>query len=317
MQRRTFICALGAATVARPVFTAEPYPSKPIRVIVPYPAGGVVDVQARVLTERLAEELKQPFVVEARPGASGNIAAEAVANAAADGYTLLVSASFLVTGPMLEPKQRWATKDLVAVGRFAQSPAYFVVPMNSPARSVKEFVELAKKASAPLPFGDGGIGTPQTVAIDIFSSLAGIRLDPIRYKGSPYALADLINGVLAMMVLPSSVAIPQIKGGKLRALATVSNRRSPQLPDIPTIGEVGYPDAAVLSWYGLHAPAGTPADVIQKLESAMKAATASSTVKERLAGAGGEEAFLGTRDFVAFLQADAQRMEKLLQTIRK
>lgn len=320
MFRRHFIAVVAAASVATLAthsHAADPYPVKPIRVIVPYAAGGVVDVQARALTQRLAVELKQPIVVEARPGASGNIAAELVANAPADGYTLLVSASFLINNPMLESKLRWSPKDFIPIGRFALSPSYFVVPANSPAKTVKEFVELAKAAKPPLQYGDGGTGTPQTMANEVFKVVAGIQLEPVMYKGAPPIVPDLINGMVSMSILPSTVAIPQVKSGRIRALANINNRRSPHLPDVPTIAEAGYPEATAQSWYGLHAPAGTPQDVILTLEAAMKAATATSEVKERLMTAGGEEAFLGTKDFISFLQSDAQRWEQLIKVIKK
>ena len=318
MHRRYLVLAAAAiAATAASALAAEDYPSRPIQVIVPYAAGGVVDVQTRALTQRLQEELKQPVVVIAKPGASGNIAAEMVANAAPDGYTLLVSASFLINNPMLESKLRWAPKDFVPVGRFALSPSYFVVPATSPARTVKDFVELAKKANPPLQYADGGTGTPQTMANEVFKVVAGIQLEPVMYKGAPPAIPDLINGMVAMAISPSTVAIPQIKAGKLRALANINSRRSPQLPDVPTIAEAGYPEATALSWDGLHAPAGTPPAVLRKLEAAMQAATATQEVKDRLANAGGEEAFLGTAEFAAFLQSDAQRWEKLVKLIRK
>lgn len=312
---RTFVAAVAAASVS--AFAADDYPAKPIQVIVPYPAGGVVDVQTRALTQRLQEELKQPVVVIAKPGASGNIAAEMVANAAPDGYTLLVSASFLINNPMLESKLRWAPKDFVPIGRFALSPSYFLVPMTSPARTVKEFVEMARKANPPLQYADGGTGTPQTMANEVFKVIAGIPLEPVMYKGAPPVIPDLINGMVAMTISPATVAIPQIKAGKLRALANINSRRSPQLPDVPTIAEAGYPEATALSWYGLHAPAGTPPAVLRKLETAMKAATATQEVRDRLSNAGGEEAFLGSSEFNAFLQSDAQRWEKLVKLIKK
>lgn len=322
MHRRQLVRTLAAvitaaAAAAGPAFAADDYPSKPIQVIVPYAAGGVVDVQTRALTQRLQEELKQPVVVIARPGASGNIAAEMVANAAPDGYTLLVSASFLINNPMLESNLRWAPKDFMPIGRFALSPSYFVVPANSPAKTVKEFVEMAKKANPPLQYADGGTGTPQTMSNEVFRVVAGIPLEPVMYKGAPPAIPDLINGLVAMTISPSTVAIPHVKSGRLRALANINSRRSPQLPDVPTIAEAGYPEATALSWYGLHAPAGTPPAVLQKIEAAMKAAAATSEVKERLSNAGGEEAFLGTREFSAFLQSDAQRWEKLVKMIKK
>ena len=319
MHRRYFVVAFAALTTAagQPALAAPDYPTKPIRVIVPYAAGGVVDIQTRALTHSLQQELKQPMVVEVKPGASGNIAAEFVARAPADGYTLIVSASFMINNPLLETGLRWAPKDFVPIGRFALSPSYFVVPATSPAHSVKEFVELARKAKPSWQYADGGTGTPQTMSNEVFRVVAGIPLEPVMYKGAPPAIPDLINGMVAMAVTPSTVAIPHIKSGKLRALANISSRRSTQLPDVPTIAEAGYADATALSWYGLHAPAGTPPEVIAKIEAAMRAATATPEVKERLVSAGGEEAFLGTADFKAFLKSDAERWEKLVKMITK
>ena len=174
-------------------FSADSYPSKPIRVIVPYAAGGVVDVQTRVVTQRVAIELGQPIVVEAKPGAGGNIAAETVARAPADGYTVLVTAPFIINNPLMETGLRWAPRDFMPVVRFTLSPSYFVVPMSSPARTVKEYVELAKKASPPLQYGDGGPGSTQSMANEMFKIVAGIPLEPVLYKGAPPIVPDLIK----------------------------------------------------------------------------------------------------------------------------
>lgn len=298
-------------------FSADPYPSKPIRVLVPYAAGGVVDVQTRVVTQRMAVELGQPIVVEAKPGASGNIATEVAGRAAADGYTLLVSAPFLINNPLMEDNLRWAPKDFTPVARFSLSPSYFVVPGSSLVRSVKEFVEMAKKAPRPLQFGDGGVGSTQNMANEMFKVAAGIPLEAVMYKGAPPMVPDLINGAFSMAILPSTVAYPHIKSGSIRALANISSTRSKQFPDVPTIAEAGYPDVTALSWYGFHVPAGTPPDVIQRLEKAVRAATATPEVKERLVNAGGEEAYMGTAEFSDFLKADAVRWARVAKAIRK
>ncbi|WP_295526020.1 tripartite tricarboxylate transporter substrate binding protein [uncultured Pseudacidovorax sp.] len=296
---------------------AQSYPNKPIRVIVPYAPGGVVDVQARAVTARMAVELGQPIVVEAKPGANGNIGAEFVARAPADGYTLLVSAPFLINNPLLEDHLRWAPKDFVPVARFTLSPSYFVVPASSPARSVRDFVEMARKSPTTLQFGDGGVGSTQNMANEMFKIAANIRLEAVTYKGAPPMVPDLINGAFAMAILPSTVAYPHVKSGAIRALANISSNRSAQLPDVPTIAEAGYPEVTALSWYAFHAPAGTPPAVLQRIEQAVRAALATDEVKERLVNAGGEAAFQGQEEFQAFLKSDAQRWERMVKAIRK
>ena len=312
------MAALGAGMGAGSAAWASAgnYPSKPVRVIVPYAAGGVVDIHARALTTTLQELLKQPFVVEAKPGANGNIAAEAVSRAEPDGHTLLVSASFLINNPLLETGLRWAPNKLAPIARFANSPSYVVVNNELPAKNMREFVALAKQAKPPLQWGDGGTGTPQSMATLALQQTAGIKLDAVMYKGAPPVVPDLMQGLVVMAPLPSTVAIPQVKAGKLRALANLSNKRSPQLPDVPTIAEAGFPDVTTLSWYGLHAPAGTPAAVIQRLSDAMKQACAMPVVKERFVSAGGEEAFLDNAAFKQFLAQDEVRWKKLVQKIK-
>lgn len=316
------LLAHGVLAVASVLFVcaalaADNFPSKPVRVIVPYAAGGVVDIQARAVTQRMAADLGQAFVVEAKPGAAGNIAAEFVARAPADGYTVLVSAPFIINNPLLEKNLRWAPKDFTPVARFALSPSYFVVPASSPAKSVKEFVEMAKKAPKPLQFGDGGTGTTQNMANEMFKVVAGIALEPITYKGAPPMIPDLINGMFSMAIMPAPIAAPHIKAGTIRALANINFTRSQQFPDVPTIAEAGFPEVTALSWYAFHVPAGTPPDVVRRLEKAVQAATASQEVKDRLTSAGGEEAFLDQREFSKFLKADAVRWERVVKAIRK
>ena len=295
---------------------AQAWPARPVKVIVPYPAGGVVDVMTRAVTIRLASDLGQPFVVDAKPGAQANIAAEYVANAPADGYTLLVSAPYLINNPMQDAGLRWKPKDFVPVARFALSPSFMLVPVNSPARTVKEYVALAR-AKPGLPVGDGGSGSTQSMATQMLAVVAGVKFESIGYKGAPPVIPDLINGALSMSIIPSTVAIPQVAAGKLRALANTSDKRSPLLPDVPTIAEAGFPEVTVLSWYAFHVPVGTPNEMVDKLSAAVGLAAAAAEVQGRLASAGGEAAFLGKADFTAFLRADAERWERFARAFKK
>lgn len=306
------IASLPLAAAAQPVG----WPARPIRVIVPYAAGGVVDVMARAVTSRMAAELGQPIVVEAKPGASGNIGADTVASAAPDGYTWLVSAPFIVNNPLIETGLRWKPADFAPVARFALSPSYFVVPADSAARTVRDYTEQARR-SPGLQYGDGGTGSTQSMAIEMYQAVAGVRLESVLYKGAPPIVPDLVAGRLSMSVLPSTVAIPQIRSGKLRALANTSSKRSAAFPDVPTIAEAGYPEVTVLSWYGFHVPAGTPADVVRRINDAVAAAVAAPEVRERLAAAGGEADHAGGAEFAAFMRDEQARWSRFASEIAK
>jgi tripartite-type tricarboxylate transporter receptor subunit TctC len=264
----------------------------------------------------MSTDLGQPFVVEPKPGANANIAADTVANAPGDGYTLLVSASFLVNNPMIETGLRWKPADFAPVARFALSPSFLCVPADSPAKTAREWVEHARR-NPGLQYGDGGTGTPQSMAIEMMKSIAGLRLEPVAYKGAPPVVPDLIAGTLAMSVLPSTVAIPQVKAGKLRALANTSDKRSPLLPEVPTFAEVGLAEATVLSWYGFHAPSATPPDLVRRIGEATVAAAAQAEVRDRLAAAGGEAGPMTGAEFVAFLRDEQVRWTRFVEAARR
>jgi tripartite-type tricarboxylate transporter receptor subunit TctC len=308
--------ALIAATLSASGLAADPYPSRPITVIVPYPAGGVVDVQTRIVVDRMAKLMGATFIVDNKPGANANIAAEFVARAQPDGHTLLVSAPYLLNNPLFEKGLRWAPKDLDPVARFALSPSYFLVPPSLGVNTLKEYADLARKAPKPLLYANGGTGTTQTMSSETFAVEAGIKLESVPYKGAPPYIPDLINGAVTMAVVPSTVAIPQIKSGRLRALAIVSAHRSALFPELPTIAEAGFPKSTALSWYALHAPAGTPAEAVRKLSAAMEQATAAADVKERLAQAGGEAAYLPNAEFKAFLKEDLEHWQEIIKLLK-
>jgi tripartite-type tricarboxylate transporter receptor subunit TctC len=316
--RRAALAALAATVLGPSIGRAQSavWPTKPVRVIVPYAAGGVVDVMTRAVTTRMSTDIGQPIVVEAKPGANANIGADTVANAAPDGHTLLVSAPFIVNNPLLETGLRWKPTDFVPVARFALSPSYLVVPADSPAKSVRDYIEMARR-SPGLQYGDGGTGSTQSMATEMLKAVAGVKLEPVMYKGAPPIVPDLVTGTLTMAILPSTVAIPQVKAGRLRALANTSDKRSATFPDVPTIAEAGFPDVTVLSWYGFHVPAGTPPEIVRRIAEATGAAAAQPEVRERLSTAGGEAAFLGGADFVAFMQEEQVRWSRFAQAAKK
>ena len=313
--------AVGLAAVAGALHgpvraQATAWPTKPVRVIVPYPAGGVVDVMTRAVTQRMQADLGQPIIVEAKPGANANIGADTVATAAPDGHTWLVSAAYLLNNPLIETGLRWKPADFVPVARFALSPSYFVVPVSSPARTLKEWVEFARREPGQQ-YGEGGTGTPQSMSIQMLWASAGLRLEPVMYKGAPPIVPDLIAGQLSMSVLPSTVAIPQVRSGKLRALANTSTTRSPSLPDVPTMAEAGFPEASVLSWYGFHVPTGTPTEIVRRIAELTGRAATSAEVGDRLTAAGGESGFLAGPDFIAFMTDEQQRWARFVEAAKK
>jgi tripartite-type tricarboxylate transporter receptor subunit TctC len=303
--------ALVAAAAGGPA-RSQAWPSRPIRVVVGFPAGGVVDVMARAVTDRVSIELGQPIVVDNRPGAGSNIAGSAVATAAPDGYTWLVTSNFLFINPVLDATTRWKAEDFAPVARYALSPSFVMVPASTPHTTLAAFVDHARQHPG-LQYGDGGPGTTQALSLQMLVRKAGIRLEPVMYKGAPPMIPDLASGQLALVVLPSTVAIAAMQTGRIRALATTGDRRSPALPDVPTLAESGYPEASALSWYGLHVPAGTPEAVVQRIARAVEAACATPEVRQRLVAAGGEEAFQASAPFSAFIAAEARRWLGLLK----
>ncbi|MGE0807581.1 MAG: tripartite tricarboxylate transporter substrate binding protein [Burkholderiaceae bacterium] len=304
-----------AAARPLPALADNAWPSRPITMVVPYPAGGVVDVVARAVSAEMAKALKQSIVVVNKPGGNGNIAAETVARSAPDGYTLLVSAPFLVTNPFLESGLRWQPSDFTPVALMARSSDYLVVPADSPHGSVKAYVEAARLASQPLQYGIAGKGTPQALSVEVLKRSAGIALQVVPYQGAPHVINDLVSSRITMAVLPAFVASPQIKAGKLKALATMSDRRTGEWAQIPTITEAGYPEPTVFSWYGLQAPSATPKAVIARLSDAVRSAFAVAATRDKLTNALTEPAFMDVAEFTAFVQKETARWDRVTRQL--
>lgn len=312
IKRLVLIAALMAAPLG-----AAASDSRPIRVIVPYGAGGLIDVMTRIVTSRMTETLGTPIVVENRPGGNANIGAAAVAGAEPDGYTLLSSSSYFTTNPLLEPKLRWSPEQLTPVARFALSPSAVVVGNTSPYKTLEEMLEAAKTPKK-IVTAEAGPGASQTMVKDLLGETAGVDFLTVQYaQGGTTYLADLVSGTISMGVIPMAVAVGPVKGGQLRALAITSDKRSPLIPDTPTLGERGFPDAAVNSWVGFHVPAGTPPERIQKLAEAVAEATSNPGVKERLASAGAQDAYLDTAAFREFLTNDLVRGHRFVKLRQK
>jgi len=317
--RRRAVHRVGASVAmlaAAPASFAQAWPTKPPRAIVGFPAGGVVDVMARAVTDRMGIEIGQPVVVEDRPGAGSNLAVDAVLAAPRDGYTWLVSSNFLFVNPALDATVKWKFEDFIPVARYALSPSFFLVPADAPFSTLADWVAHARR-NPGVQYGNGGVGTTQAMSMAMLIRAAAIRLDPVYYKGAPQMVQDIVGGQLSSGLIPSTVAIPVVKADRAKALAASGDRRSPALPGVPTFAEAGYPGATALSWYGLHVGAGTPPEVVRRIARAAEAACRHPDVQARLTGAGGEEAFLDPERFAAYVSDEARRWLPLLAGERK
>ena len=288
--------------------------TQPVRIVVPYAVGGLIDVMNRVMAHRMSQTLGQPVVVENRPGANANIGPALVVQAPPDGRTLLASASYFSSNPLIEAKLQWDPKSLVPVARFAMSPNIMVVPRSSPANTLKELLALAKE-SPGMPVMDAGRGAPQTMVQEVLQDSAQVRFTPIQYKGGTSHVPDLVAGTLSAGVVPFNVALGLVKNGDLKALAVTSKERSPLLPDVPTMAESGFPEAGIDSWLGFHVPVGTPPDVVRRLVAAVEEAAGDAGVRERLSSLGAQSAFLDTAAFDAFLLEDLTRARRLVRLV--
>jgi tripartite-type tricarboxylate transporter receptor subunit TctC len=298
------------------VFAAEnSYPARPIRVLIPFPAGGVADTIGRTLGEQLNAQMGQPIVIDNRPGAGGRIAAELLAKSEADGYTLFVStAGPLAISPALMKNLPYdAEKDFQPVTRVAEAINVMVVNPSSGVRNVKEFVEWAKKRAGNVRYGSSGTGQPDHLSGEFFQRLSGLQMIHVPYKGGGPALVDVVSGDLQVMFATYAVAVPHVKGGRLRVIAVTTPQRQALLPDLPTVGE-SLPGFAVSNWNGVFVPAKTPALVAERLFVELNKALKAQSLRERQHAVGIEPAGSATRaEFGAFMRADAERWRKIIR----
>jgi tripartite-type tricarboxylate transporter receptor subunit TctC len=285
LARPALICCLViAAFAATPNASAVDYPVRPIKLVVPYAAGGPTDVLGRLVADYLGRDLKQPVIVENKPGAQGAIGAEAVARADPDGYTLFVAAgSIIVLNPMLYKKLSYdPVKDFRMLALVTDLPVVMEVHPSVPAKTVAEFVAYAKQNPGKLNFGSAGTGGTIHLAGEMFKQMAGIEMTHVPYKGAGPALTDLLSGNIQVMFDSMGTALPPVKAGLLRPLGVSSTQRSPDLPDVPTIAESGYPDYAVSVWYGIAAPSKLPDEIAQKISASLDRALNDDTFRGSL-----------------------------------
>lgn len=308
LRRKTLIAGLAACTLSMPLAAQAAYPDHTVRIVVGFSAGGSTDVIARILAKQLTETLGQSFVVENRPGAGSNIAAEAVARADPDGYTLYFMAVTNTINHTLYKNLRFdITKDLVPVAMGAQVPNMLVVNPQLPVKSVKELVDYARANPGKLAFASSGSGTSIHMAGELFKMQAGIDVLHVPYKGSAPALTDLIGGQVQYDFDNMPSALPHVQSGKLRALAVTTQERSPSAPDLPTMKESGFPDFDVSSWFGLTAPANTPSEVLNKLNAAIVQAQDSPQVQETFKQLGAIGSKMTQPEFAAFVQSEVKK----------
>ena len=309
----TACCATFILTGAASAEQAEDFPSKSVNLVVVFGAGGTSDAVARILADPLGQALDTQVVVENKPGASGNIGAAYVARAAPDGYTLLAGFPGLTTNSALYSNLNYdPQKDFAPISLLASAPNVIVTHPALPVNSVDELIKHAKEQADGLNFGSAGAGASSHLAGELLKEITDIKMTHVPYKGGAPALVDLASGRLDIMVIPLPEAISLIKGGKLKALALASSKRSHLLPDVPTTKEAGLPDFEVGSWYGLLAPAGTPKERVQKIGSAVDETLQSDKVRETFRAQGIELVRSDAATFDQFLKQETERWARVI-----
>ncbi len=316
LPRRAFL-HMAAGAVALPALSrnasAQTYPSRPVRIIVGFPAGGPGDTLARLIGQGLAERLDQPFVIENRPGAGGNIGTEAVVRAPADGYTLLLATSASAINVALYPNLSFNfVRDIAPVAGISRDPYVMVVNPSVPANTVPEFIAYAKANPGKINMGSGGIGVPSHVFGELFEITAGVNMTHVPYRGAAPALIGLMGGQVQVLFNPQLSSIEYIRAGKLRALAVTSATRSEALPDIPTVGDV-VPGYEASSWTGICAPKNTPVEIVDRLNKEINAALADPKMKAQFAALGAERMPMTPTDFGKFIAEETEKWGKVIR----
>jgi tripartite-type tricarboxylate transporter receptor subunit TctC len=316
-QRTVWAGALAAGLLAcAGLAHAQDYPSRPVRLVVPFGPGGPTDVAARLVSQIAQSELGATIVVENRPGAGGATGSKSVANAEPDGYTLLVgtSATLAVVPALMKNPGYNPVKSFAAVAKVADSTTVMIVPANFPANSIKEFVAYAKANPGKLSYASAGVGNQTQLAAELLKARAGIEAIHVPYKSG----AEMVTAVLGEQVqftFPDiSILIPLIRDHKVKALAVTSARRHPQLPDVPTLLESGIPDFAITFWSGVVAPAGTPAAIVAKLNAAMDKGLRSQQIQDKLAAIGAQTTPGSPQDFASFIASETVKWREIAKT---
>jgi tripartite-type tricarboxylate transporter receptor subunit TctC len=293
---------------------AQGYPAKPVKIIVPYPPGGPTDIVARVVAQKLSEQTGQQFLVDNRGGGGGNIGAEAAARSPADGYTLLVATTAHAINRTLFKNLTYdLKKDFVPITQLTAGPLVIVANPALPAKNVKELIAVAKAKPGDLAFASSGNGQSTHLAAELFNTMAGTKMTHVPYKGSAPALTDTMGGQVSLFFDTMLSAMPHVRSGKLKALAVTSAARSPAAPEIPTVAESGLPGYEAIAWNGMLAPAGTPKEVVAKLNAEMKKALELPEIKERFAAQGFAAAWSSPEQYAAFIDNEVEKWARVVK----
>jgi tripartite-type tricarboxylate transporter receptor subunit TctC len=304
----------GAASLMAGTALAQAYPVKPIRFVAAFSAGGPSDIVARAIGRRMSEVLGQSVVIENRTGAGGNIGAEAVAKAAPDGYTVLLGGSYVTIAPSLYKKPPFdPIRDFAPVSLIVSNQYVLVTHPSVPARTVRDLIKVAKAQPGKLNYASTGPGSPPRLCAELFKSMAGVDMVNITYKGATPALVDMIGGHIDVYFGGISGALPPIAGNKVRPLAVTSNRRSSQLPDIPTVAEAALPGYDITTWFGLLAPAGTPREIVNKLNGVIVAIVGDPEMKNYLIGQGVDPVTNTPEQFAAYIKGEVPKFAKIVK----
>ena len=311
---RALVAAALLAIVFVPLACAQSWPSKPVRVVVPYSTGGATDLIARLVGQKLTERLGQPFIVDNRPGAGGVIGADAVAKAPPDGHTVLLAVpAEMAILPHLQKMPYQVDRDLATVSLAALTPLVLVTHPALPVKSVRDVIALARPRPGQLTYASAGTGGVQHLAGELFKITAKIDLLHVPYKGAGPVMPDLLGGHVAMFFSGMPPAMPHVRAGKLRALAVTTAKRSPTIPEVPTMQESGIPGFDISNWFAYFVPAGTSADIVAKLNGEVNRALKLPDVREKLAAVGAEVIGTSPQELQRFVQAESEKFAQLIK----
>jgi len=311
------LCAFSALTLFTGTLGAQPaaYPTKPIRFVVPYPAGGPLDAVARLLGQKVAESTGQPVIVENKAGAGGNIGADAVAKAPPDGYTILMGAvaTHAINPTLYSSIPYDPVRDFIPVTQVASTPNVLVVNPSVPANNVREFIAYAKTHPGKLNFGSGSTGSAGHLAGELFGAMAGVQMTHVPYKGAAPAMNDLIGGQIQLMFDNLASSLGQVRAGRVRALAVTTARRTALAPELPTIAESGLPGFDISTWFGIFVPARTPREIVERLHSEFTRALAMPEVRDKMLALGAEPVGNRADEFAAYIHAEAEKYARVIK----